>query len=227
MDELFFQTFGISLKLALLTTIILFVIGIPTAYFLTYSKFRMKVVLQALISMPLVLPPSVIGFYLLLTFSSNYWFGDFLIRYFDIRLAFTFTGILAGSLIYNLPFMVNSLQTGFANLPLSLKDASYTLGKSRFTTLVKVLLPNIKPAVLTGICLTFAHTIGEFGVILMIGGNIPGKTRVASIAVYDEVQALNFGAAHRYSLFLFLFSFVILVFIYSINKEYLRWKKLL
>jgi molybdate transport system permease protein len=187
----------------------------------------MKVVLQALISMPLVLPPSVIGFYLLLTFSSNYWFGDFLIRYFDIRLAFTFTGILAGSLIYNLPFMVNSLQTGFANLPLSLKDASYTLGKSRFTTLVKVLLPNIKPAVLTGICLTFAHTIGEFGVILMIGGNIPGKTRVASIAVYDEVQALNFGAAHRYSLFLFLFSFVILVFIYSINKEYLRWKKLL
>ena len=193
MDELFFQTFEISIKLALLTTIILFIIGIPTAYFLNYSKFRMKVVLQALISMPLVLPPSVLGFYLLLAFSPNYWFGDYLARFLDIRLAFTFSGILVGSLIYNLPFMVNSLQTGFSNLPQSLKDASYTLGKTRTTTLLKVLIPNIKPAILTGICLTFAHTIGEFGVILMIGGNIPGKTRVASLAVYDEVQI---GRAH-------------------------------
>jgi molybdate transport system permease protein len=226
MDELFFQTFGISIKLAFLTTIILFIVGIPTAYFLTYSKFRLKIILQALISMPLVLPPSVLGFYLLLTFSPNYWFGDLLARYFDVRLAFTFTGILVGSLIYNLPFMVNSLQTGFSNLPQSLKDASYTLGKNRFTTLTKILLPNIKPAILTGICLTFAHTIGEFGVILMIGGNIPGQTRVASIAVYDEVQSLNFAMAHKYSLFLFLFSFIILIFIYGINKEFLRWKKI-
>src|ERR1035438_8432856 len=209
MDELFCQTFEISIKLALLTTIILFIVGIPTAYFLNYSKFRMKVVLQALISMPLVLPPSVLGFYLLLAFSPNYWFGDYLARFLDIRLAFTFSGILVGSLIYNLPFMVNSLQTGFSNLPQSLKDASYTLGKTRTTTLLKVLIPNIKPAILTGICLTFAHTIGEFGVILMIGGNIPGKTRVASLAVYDEVQALNFTMANRYSLFLFLFSFII------------------
>jgi molybdate transport system permease protein len=226
MDELFFQTFGISIKLALLTTIILFVIGIPTAYFLNYSKFRLKIILQAFISMPLVLPPSVLGFYLLLAFSPNYWFGDFLSRFFDIRLAFTFTGILAGSLIYNLPFMVNSLQTGFSNLPQSLKDASYTLGKTRITTLIKVLIPNIKPAILTGICLTFAHTIGEFGVILMIGGNIPGSTRVASIAVYDEVQSLNFAMAHKYSFFLFLFSFIILVFIYGINKEFFKWKKI-
>ena len=226
MDELFFQTLGISIKLAFLTTIILFVIGIPTAYFLNYSNFRLKVILQAFISMPLVLPPSVLGFYLLIAFSPNYWLGGFLARYFDIRLAFTFTGILMGSLIYNLPFMVNSLQTGFSNLPQSLKDASYTLGKSRMTTLIKVLMPNIKPAILTGICLTFAHTIGEFGVILMIGGNIPGSTRVASIAVYDEVQSLNFAMANRYSLFLFIFSFIILIFIYSINKEFLKWKKL-
>jgi molybdate transport system permease protein len=226
MDELFFQTFGISIKLASLTTIILFIIGIPTAYFLNYSKFRMKIILQALISMPLVLPPSVLGFYLLLAFSPNYWFGDYLARFLDIRLAFTFSGILVGSLIYNLPFMVNSLQTGFSNLPQSLKDASYTLGKTRTTTLLKVLIPNIKPAILTGICLTFAHTIGEFGVILMIGGNIPGKTRVASLAVYDEVQALNFSMAHKYSFFLFLFSFIILVLIYGINKEFLKWKKI-
>ena len=226
MDELFFSTFFLSIRLALFTTIILFVIGIPVAYFLSYSKLRINGLLQALISMPLVLPPSVLGFYLLLSFSPNYAFGSFLLKYFDLRLAFTFTGILVGSLIYNLPFMINSIQSGFSNLPASLKDASYTLGKSRFTTLIKVLLPNIKPALLTGICLTFAHTIGEFGVILMIGGNIPGQTRVASIAVYDEVQSLNFSAAHKYSLFLVLFSFIILVLIYSINKEFLKWKKL-
>ena len=119
----------------------------------------------------------------------------------------------------------NSIQNGFSNLPLSLKEASYTLGKSRLTTIFRVLLPNIKPALLTGVCLTFAHTIGEFGVILMIGGNIPGKTRVAALAVYDEVQALNFDMANRYAIFLFLFSFVVLLFIYSINREYLRWKR--
>jgi len=225
MNAEFLQTFWISIKLASLTTAILFIVGIPIAYFLSYSKFRLKVVLQALVSMPLVLPPSVLGFYLLLAFSPNYWFGKFLLNYFDVQLAFTFLGILVGSLIFNLPFMVNSIQTGLSNLPASLKDASYSLGKSRITTLMKVLLPNIKPAILTGICLTFAHTIGEFGVILMIGGNIPGKTRVASLAVYDSVQALNFTEAHNYALFLFAFSFLILIFIYSINKEYLRWKK--
>ena len=224
MDESFFQTFWISIKLASLTTIVLFFVGIPIAYFLTYSRFRLKIVLQALISMPLVLPPSVLGFYLLLAFSQNYWFGALLNQYFNVQLAFSFLGILIGSIIFNLPFMVNAIQNGFSNLPISLKDASYTLGKSRLTTVFKVLLPNIKPAMLTGICLTFAHTLGEFGVILMIGGNIPGKTRVASLAVYDEVQALNFEAANKYSLFLFLFSFIILIFIYSVNREYMKWK---
>jgi molybdate transport system permease protein len=225
MNEYFFQTFWISIKLATFTTVILFFMGIPCAYYLTYSRFRFKIILQALVSMPLVLPPTVLGFYLLLAFSPNYWFGNFLAKYFDIRLAFSFAGILIGSIIFNLPFMINSIQNGFSNLPASLKDASYTLGKSRLTTVFKVLLPNIKPALLTGICLTFAHTIGEFGVILMIGGNIPGKTKVASLAVYDEVQALNFDAANKYALFLFLFSFLVLLFIYSVNREYLKWKK--
>ncbi|MEI6888260.1 MAG: molybdate ABC transporter permease subunit [Bacteroidales bacterium] len=225
MDAVFFQTFWISLKLASLTTIILFCAGIPVAYFLTYSSFRLKIVLQALVSMPLVLPPSVLGFYLLLSFSPNYWLGNFLNHWFNLRLAFSFTGILIGSVIFNLPFMVNSIQNGFANLPVSLKDASYTIGKSRSTTLFRVLLPNMKPSLVTGICLTFAHTIGEFGVILMIGGNIPGKTRVASLAVYDEVQALNFDTANNYALFLFLFSFLILLVIYSVNREPLKWKR--
>lgn len=142
-----------------------------------------------------------------------------------MTLPFSFGGILVASLIFNLPFMVNSIQAGFENLPQSLREASYTLGKSRWQTLRKVLLPNIKPALLTGICLTFAHTIGEFGVILMIGGNIPGKTRVASIAVYDQVEALNFDKANQYALLLFLFSFIILLVIYSVNKEYMKWRK--
>jgi len=225
MDDSFLQTFWISIKLASLTTFILFCLGIPIAYFLTYSRFRLKIIVQALVSMPLVLPPSVLGFYLLIAFSPNYWPGNFLNQYFNIRLAFSFAGILIGSVIFNLPFMVNSIQNGFSNLPVSLKDASYTLGKTRSTTLFRVLLPNIKPALLTGVCLTFAHTIGEFGVILMIGGNIPGKTRVAALAVYDEVQALNFSTANKYSIFLFLFSFLVLLFVYSINSEYSKWKR--
>jgi len=225
MDAEFFQPFGLSIKLAVCATVILLIVGIPVAYFLTYSRFRLKTVLQSLISMPLVLPPSVLGFYLLVAFSPNYWFGKTLRDWLDVQLPFSFAGILVASIIFNLPFMVNSIQAGFQNLPQSLRDASYTLGKSSWQTLTKVLLPNIKPALLTGICLTFAHTIGEFGVILMIGGNIPGKTRVASIAVYDEVQALNFDKANQYALFLFIFSFLILLLIYSINKEYMKWRK--
>jgi molybdate transport system permease protein len=225
MNAEFLQTFWISLKLASLTTIILFFIGIPLAYYLTYSASRIRIFFQALVSMPMVLPPSVLGFYLLIAFSPNYGFGHFLLKNFNVSLAFTFTGILIGSLIFNLPFMVNSLQNGFSNLPLSLKDASYTLGKSRNTTIFRVLLPNIRPAIITGICLTFIHTIGEFGVILMIGGNIPGRTRVASLAVYDEVQSLNFASANKYASFLFLFSFIMLLFIYSVNRDFLKWKK--
>ena len=225
MDDLFLQTFWISIKLATFTTLLLFIIGIPLAYFLTYSRFKLKIVLQALVSMPLVLPPSVLGFYLLLAFSPKTGLGHFFDHYLNIRLAFSFAGILIGSIIFNLPFMVNSLQSGFSNLPLSLKDASYTLGKSRITTIFKVLLPNIKPAMLTGICLTFAHTIGEFGVILMIGGNIPGQTRVAALAVYDEVQALNFDLANTYALFLCLFSFAILLVIYGVNRKFIPWQK--
>jgi molybdate transport system permease protein len=152
--------------------------------------------------------------------------GRFLQTHFHIQLAFTFWGILIGSLIFNLPFMVNSIQSGLSNLPVSLRDASYTLGKSRTTTIFKVLLPNIKPAIITGICLTFIHTIGEFGVILMIGGNIPGKTRVASLAVYDEVQALHFDKASQYASFLFIFSFIILIVIYTVNREFFKWKRL-
>lgn len=223
-DIYFFQTFWVSIKLATFTTLILIIAGIPIAYYLAYTKIKIKPVFQAFVSMPLVLPPSVLGFYLLLAFSPNHWFGESMEKLFDIHLAFSFLGILIGSVIFNLPFMVNSIQNGFNNLPVSLKEASYTLGKSRLTTLFKVLIPNIKPAMLTGICLTFAHTLGEFGMILMIGGNIQNKTRVASIAVYNEVQALNFDLADKYAILLFIFSFLILLLVYSINDEFSKWK---
>ena len=153
--------------------------------------------------MPLVLPPTVLGFYLLIAFSPSFFFGQWLDEWFDLRLVFSFEGLVVASVLYSLPFMVHPIQAGFSNLSASLTEASFVLGKSKTTTLFKVLLPNIKPSLLTGVVLAFAHTIGEFGVVLMIGGNIPDKTRVASIAIYDEVESLNYGAANAYSLILF------------------------
>jgi molybdate transport system permease protein len=219
MNSLFWETLYLTFKLATVTTVFLVLLGIPTAYYLSKSNARWKPFIEALISMPIVLPPTVIGFYLLLLFSPETSFGQFLSEHLDIQLAFTFQGLVIGSIIYSFPFMVNPIQTGLQNLPPNLAEASYTLGKGRFETLWKVLLPNIKPSILTGIILSFAHTIGEFGVVLMIGGNIPGQTRVASIAIYDEVESLNYSLANQYALILFLFSFMVLVFIYSYNRK--------
>lgn len=207
-----------TLKLAFITTVILFVISIPISYWLTYSKFKFKFFFEAIVSLPLVLPPSVLGFYLLVTFSSQSPVGKFFLENFDVSLPFTFAGLVIGSVIYSLPFMVQPMQSGFQNLPIALKEASYTLGKSRFQTLIRVLLPNIKASLLTGIVLSFAHTIGEFGVVLMMGGNLD-ETRVASIAIYDSVNKLDYGTAHTYSLILLVFSFVILTAVYLFNKK--------
>ena len=210
--------FIITFKLAFITTILLFVIAIPLAYWLAYSKFKIKFLFEAIFSLPIVLPPSVLGFYLLVAFSSQNPFGAFLSNYFDISIPFTFTGLVIGSIIYSFPFMLQPIQAGFQNLPTALKEASYTLGKSRIQTLIKVLLPNIKSSLLTGIVLSFAHTIGEFGVVLMIGGNL-NETRVASIAIYDRVNKLDYSAAHTYSFVLLLFSFSILAIVYFFNKK--------
>ena len=216
---MFWETLFLTFKLATVTTILLMVLGIPIAYFLAQSRSRWKPIFEALISMPIVLPPTVIGFYLLLLFSPETGFGRFLTNVFDLQLAFTFGGLVIGSMIYSLPFMVSPIQAGLENLPPNLAEASYTLGKGKRETLWRVLLPNIKPALWTGVILSFAHTIGEFGVVLMIGGNIPGQTRVASIAIYDEVERLNYGVANQYALILFLFSFSVLVVIYSYNRK--------
>lgn len=169
--------------------------------------------------MPLVLPPTVIGFYLLIAFSPNYILGGWL-QSVGLHLAFTFEGLVLASIIYSLPFMVQPIYSGLTHLPPSLAEASHILGKSKFETLRNVLLPNIKGPLLTGLVLTFAHTIGEFGVVLMIGGNIPGKTKVASIAVYDAVETMNYGLANSYSLFLFAVTFMILVAVYFLNGTY-------
>jgi molybdate transport system permease protein len=217
-----FQPIILSLELAAITTLLLFILAVPLAYWLAEKDFRLKPVVSALISMPLVLPPTVLGFYLLVAFSPNNFFGGTIENIFNVRLVFSFEGLIIASIIYSLPFMVNPVQAGFENLSPSLKEASYTLGKSKFQTFTKVLLPNIKPSLLTGIVLSFAHTIGEFGIVLMIGGNIPGKTRVASLAIYDEVEALNYHSANLYALVLFVITFLILLTVYVFNRKYLK-----
>jgi len=224
MDTSFLQTMWVTLKLAVATTAILIVIGLPVAYWLTYSRFRIKPLIEALVSMPMVLPPSVIGYYMLVIYSPRNWFGGWLAETFDVRLAFTFEGVLIASVIFSLPFMVQPLHNGLRLLPDSFREASITLGKSKTVTFFRVLIPNIKTSIITAVALTFAHTIGEFGVVLMVGGNMPGITRVASIAIYDEVQALNFAAANRYALILFIMSFILLATIYSVNKKQEAWK---
>lgn len=219
LDQDFVYTLLLTGKLALVTTTILVIIGIPVAYWITYSRFKLKFIVEALICMPMVLPPTVMGYYLLVAFSPDNAFGQFLEQYFDVRLAFSFNGIVIASIIANLPFMIQPLQNGFSSLPDELRQASYTMGKSKIVTLIKVLLPNIKTSVITGIALTFSHCIGEFGIVIMVGGNIPKETRIASVAIYDQVQALNFEAANRYAFVLFILSFLTLVLIYSINRK--------
>ena len=216
------QPLILTFQLAFTTTLILLILSIPLAYWLAYSKSRLKPVIETLVSMPLVLPPTVLGFYLLVAFSPSNAFGNWLDQWLGLRLIFSFEGLVFASIIYSLPFMVHPIQSGLATLSSSLKEAAYVLGKSKTTTLIKVLLPNIKPSLLTGIVLAFAHTIGEFGVVLMIGGNIPGQTKVASIAIYDEVESLNYGVANAYSLILFALTFVILLVVYLVNGGYIK-----
>lgn len=212
----------LTFKLALITTFLLLLISVPLAYWLAYTKRGIKPIIETLVSMPLVLPPTVLGFYLLVAFSPANSFGSWLDQSLGLRLVFSFEGLVFASMIYSLPFMIHPIQSGFSSLPSSLKEAAYVLGKSKIETLYKVLLPNMKSSLLTGIVLAFAHTIGEFGVVLMIGGNIPDKTKVASIAIYDKVEGLDYGAANVYSLILFALTFTILLLVYMINGGYLK-----
>ncbi|MFT4030846.1 MAG: molybdate ABC transporter permease subunit [Siphonobacter sp.] len=213
------QPICLTLKLAGLTTLLLLGMGIPLAGWLALTRLWCKPILEAIISLPLVLPPSVVGFYVLISFSPTSHLGSWLLSTFGIQLVFSFPGLVLGSILYSLPFMVHPIQAGIENLPVSWREAAYTLGHSPVSTFWRVLLPNCKSAILTGIVLSFAHTMGEFGLVLMIGGNLPGQTRVASIAIYDEVEGLHFQAAHTYSALLLGLSFVILLLVYLTNKR--------
>jgi molybdate transport system permease protein len=213
------QPLFLTFKLAAITTLILCVIGIPFAYWMAFTKFRFKPVVETLVSMPLVLPPSVLGFYLLLAFSPQSFFGFFFENFLGLKLSFSFSGLVVASVIFSFPFLVHPVQSGFQSLPRSLSEAACTLGKSRWQTFTQVLLPNIKPSLLAGVVLSFAHTIGEFGVVMMIGGNLPGETKVAAIAIYDEVESLNYAAANFYAVVLFAVCFVILLTVYLLNRK--------
>lgn len=223
MEGDFLQTMLLTGKLAVWTTSLLLIIGFPLAYLIAFKRFFLKSLLEALINMPMVLPPTVLGFYMLVAYSPENAFGGFLEQYFDVRLAFSFGGVLLASIIFSLPFMVQPLQNGLTSIPESLREASATLGKSPFTTFFRVLIPNMIPSIITAVAMTFAHCIGEFGVVIMVGGNMPGETRVASIAIYDEVQAMNYGTANKYSLVLFLISLILLTIIYSMNSPKKRF----
>jgi len=208
----------LTLKLAAITTLLLLLIGLPLAWWLSRGRSFFKIVIEAIITMPLVLPPSVLGFYLLLAFSPQHGVGKWLLDVFDIQFVFSFKGLVLASVIYSVPFMVGPIKSALQQLPVSLEQASYSLGKNKWQTFIKVLLPNIKPSLLTAIVLTFAHTLGEFGVVLMIGGNIPGVTRVASIAVYDSVEQMDYHTANNYSLILFAITFVLVISVFIFNR---------
>lgn len=214
-----FVPFFISFKLAFFTTIILFAICLPLAWYLAHSLSRTKPFIEALSALPIVLPPSVIGFYILFSFSTNSIIGRFFQQNFDINLVFSFTGLVLASCLYSFPFMLQPLQSGFEKLDKNILEASYLGGKSKFETIFKVALPNIKPALITALIITFAHTVGEFGVVLMVGGSIPNETKVASVAIYEFVEILDYEMAHIYSLIMLLGSFLVLFLVYFFNQK--------
>ncbi|WP_309496302.1 molybdate ABC transporter permease subunit [Sulfurovum sp.] len=214
-----FTPFILSFKLAGMTTLILFILSVPLAWYLSQTRSKAKPVLEAFTALPIVLPPSVIGFYLLVALSQNSPLGQFFDEYLGVKLVFSFTGLVVASCFYSLPFMVQPLQSGFESLNKHMIEASYLAGKSEFQTVFKVALPNIKPALFTALIITFAHTVGEFGVVLMVGGSIPGETKVASVAIYEMVEVLEYGKAHIYSGIMLLMSFVTLLAVYIFNHK--------
>jgi molybdate transport system permease protein len=215
-----YEPFILSFKLASLTTMILFVISLPLSWYLSQTSSRMKPFIEALTALPIVLPPSVLGFYILVALSQNSPIGAFFENVFGIELVFSFTGLVVASCFYSLPFMVQPLQSGFESLNKNMLEASYISGKSRVETIFRVALPNIKPALLTALIVTFAHTVGEFGVVLMVGGSIEGETKVASVAIYEMVETMDYSMAHIYSLMMIVMSFTVLLSVYSFNKHH-------
>jgi len=214
------QAIGLSLRLASLTTAILFLIGTPLAYWITYSPRRWKFLVEAVVALPLVLPPTVLGFYVLLAISPRSPVGA-LYRALTGggALPFSFTGLVVASVLYSLPFTVQPMATAFASVDRRLVEAAWCLGVSRASAFRRIVVPLARPGIATGVILSFAHTLGEFGVVLMVGGNIAGVTRTVSISIYDQVQALNYRAAAETSLFLLAVSFIVLAVTYALQRR--------
>ena len=210
----------LTLQLAALTVLILLVVATPIAWWLAYTRSRMKATVEAVTALPLVLPPTVLGFYLLVFLGPNGAAGRLWTQLFGQPLAFSFSGLLIASCIYSLPFVVQPLQAAFESMPRQSIEASWTLGASRLRTFVMVVIPQVRRGWLMALVLGFAHTLGEFGVVLMVGGNIPGETQVISIAIYEQVEMLNFDTARTLSAGLLVFSFVVLFLVYAINRHW-------
>jgi molybdate transport system permease protein len=212
------QALILTLKLDLVVCGLLILIGVPIAFWLAFWHWRWKFLVEAIVALPLVLPPTVLGFYILLALGPRSPVGKLYERLWGHSLPFTFEGLVVASVIYSLPFMVQPVAAAFAGVDPKLLSASAVLGASRVRTFVKVVLPLSLSGLLTGLVLTFAHTLGEFGVVLMVGGNIPGATRTVSISIYDNVQSLDFASAGQTSLVLLAASFIILSIVYGLNR---------
>lgn len=211
---------GITLKLAGLTTLILLLLGTPLAWWMARTRWRFKFLLEAVVALPLVLPPTVLGFYLLLMLGPNGPLGGLLLSLGGQPLAFTFTGLVIGSVFYSLPFVIQPLQDAFSAIGQRPLEVAATLRASPLDRFFTIALPLARPGFITATVLGFAHTLGEFGVVLMIGGNIPGKTQVLSIAIYDHVEGMEYANAHILSAGLLLLSFIMLITVYAINRRF-------
>ena len=214
-----FGPLWLSAQLALITALLLIVMGAPLAWWLSQSTSRWKPALQAIVTMPIILPPTVLGFYLLILLGPNGALGSWWVELTGSALTFSFTGLVIASCIYSLPFAVQPLQNAFESVPRQSLEAAWTLGASKIDAFFSIAIPLSVRGFVSAAVLSFAHTLGEFGVVLMVGGNIPGKTRVISIAIYDQVETLNYAAAHRMSLLLIAFAFAILFAMYLINHR--------
>ncbi len=210
----------VTLKLASISTIVLILIGTPIAWWLSHSHWRYKYFVEAIIALPLILPPTVLGFYLLVSLGPNGPIGSLSSALGEESLAFTFTGLVIGSVVYSMPFVIQPLQNAFSAIGQRPLEVAATLGASPIDRFFSIAIPMARPGFITASVLGFAHTLGEFGVVLMIGGNIPGSTKVVSISIYDHVEALEYGQAHALSASLLLFSFVLLLIVYGANRRF-------
>jgi molybdate transport system permease protein len=217
-----FGPLWLSIQLALVTTLVLVLLGTPVAWWLSQTTTRWKPAIQAVVAMPIVLPPTVLGFYLLILLGPNGGIGSWWVQITGSALTFSFTGLVIASCVYSLPFAVQPMQNAFEALPRQYLERAWTLGASRLDAFFSVVVPLSVRGFVSGIVLSFAHTLGEFGVVLMVGGNIPGETRVVSIAIYDHVESLNYAAAHRMSILLLVFAFVVLMAMFVFNR---RWSE--